>query len=178
LFGLFEPSSSLALVGVVLWSGPVLLETLGERMSNPRSDSVRAMQDMLNQATRALLDNMSLNVNPQIIIPARKHKSMTATEIRHRQDTARKCMANKNGAMFPEIWSKKLLEDFAKDGVMGNFLKDDFVGPEWPQYAGIQKNIREYQSDVAAAEVAKSIDDHILDSLAYGFSVVHIDVKA
>ena len=87
-----------------------------------------------------------------------------------------KQMARKS--FFPEIWSKLVLEDFAKDGIMGDFVKPESVGPDWPQYAGIKKNIQEYHSDAQEKAVADKIDDHIMDAISYGLSVVHIHAKS
>lgn len=164
----------MALVGLVLWSGPVLLETLGKQMSNPRADSVRAMQDILNATSRALLDNMNLSVNPRMIIPVREHKVMTATEVRRKHDDAQRRLTEaKNLNVFPELWSKKLLEDFAKDGIMGNFLKDELVGPDWPEYAGVNSECkRQYHVSIQGSALAKKIDDHMLDAVTYGLSML------
>ena len=173
MFGLFETSASLALVGMALWARAILLETLGKRMSNPRADARRDMQTLMNTASRQMLDNMT-----SVIIPKSPPlPRMTATEVRHKQEAARKVMTRKS--FIPELWSQKLLDDFAKDGIMGDFVKSELVGPDWPEYQGVSvKAIRDRHVDIQASALARRIEDHITDALVYGMSVVHLNVKS
>lgn len=141
-------------------------------MSNPQADRQRDMQMLMNTASRQMLDNMTSVIAPKLIPPP----CMTATEVRHKQEAARKVMTRKS--FIPELWSQKLLDDFAKDGIMGDFVKSELVGPDWPEYAGIKDNVKDWHAAVQAEGIARAIDDHICDALAYGVSVRFIHVKS
>ena len=142
-------------------------------MSNPRADRQRDMQMLMNTASRQMLDNMTSVIAPKLIPPP----WMTATEVRHKQEAARKVMTRKS--FIPELWSQKLLDDFAKDGIMGDFVKSELVGPDWPEYQGVSvEAIRDRHVDIQASALARRIEDHITDAISYGLSVVHIHVKS
>ena len=124
------------------------------------------VQKYINQAYRQLLDNASITINPPVLLPPPEETQVSATVARMREENAKRSMAalSKRGSLLPEIWSTKLLSEFAKDSIMGDFLKPDIVGPDWPQYAGVGENL-------ARRDGRTTRRPDVADSLLYGTSV-------
>ena len=64
-----------------------------------------------------------------------------------------------------DLWSNDLLRSFA-DSIMGPVPR--FVGPDWPSYQGVSKNLARYNMRAEFKPIFAGVDSHVLDAIAYG----------
>jgi hypothetical protein len=126
------------------------------------------MQDLIFSNYRDLLDNMTQ------VVPPPPPERVTATEMQHKLDAANRRLAMKNQGLVPEVWSSKLLKYYANNIGLGGVIKPVLVGPDWPEYQGIQKQKEEAVIEFASNLLARRIESDVHDAMVYGVGVTRL----